>query len=122
MDNTVEILVGARDTTKVDLDKLNLALDRLKARRDEIKVGVQDKEAKIELARLNVAIDRISAKVASPKIDVKGAARADLSILGVSLALDKLNEKSREAGRSGLAKMASGLGSMGMSAMSALAP
>lgn len=96
MDNRVEILVGAQDNTKLDLDKLKAKLDELGAKVAEARVSVKDKDAAAKLAAMRVRLDSMGRRVVSPRLDLRGAARVEAQILALDASFDRLNEKASD--------------------------
>jgi phage-related protein len=97
-ENYVRIAIKADDEAKPDIDALKARLDELKAQRADINVDVEDKDAVAKATRIDAMIEDLSRKVASPKISLAGAARAEAQIAAVDLQMDKLKAKEDEQG------------------------
>lgn len=98
MPNDVTIVVGSRDNSGLDLDKLKARLADLGRQVADARVNVKgDKEAALALDRMQLKLNTLGRKVASPKISVDGAFKARVEVDALSLSLDKLD---RRAGRS----------------------
>ena len=97
MDNYVALRIKALDGAKPDLDELKLKLDELKGRVAEARAEVSTAEADRQLTDLEAKLEAVSKKVASPKIDVAGASRANAQITAVEADLDGLDAKAAES-------------------------
>lgn len=109
MDNRVEIIVGARDMTRADLDSLKARLDEFGRRVATAKVDVNDKAAQASLLRLAAQFDRLNRRV-TPEMDLKGFARAEVQLAAMERSLDRLGGASGTGGL--LASVTGGLSSM----------
>lgn len=116
--NIVEILIGAKDDAKLDLDSLRAKLDELAHKVAEARVGVQgDKEAELALDRLGVKLTAIGKKTERPKISLEGAFKAATELGALDLALDRVGDKAGQDGNSGLRGRLAGLASNGVTAL-----
>lgn len=89
-DNYVSVSVRALDEAKPDLDALKERLDELKGKVAEARADVDDAAADAKLTDLDAKLEAISKKVASPRIDMAGAARALAQLTAVEAAMDAL--------------------------------
>jgi hypothetical protein len=115
MANRVEIVVGAQDNSKLDLDSLQRRLKDVGKMIETARVNVAgDKDAEIRVERLALKLAAMGRKVSSPRIGLEGAARAEVDIAAVALSLDHLGDKATEAeakvGGSGLSGALSRMG------------
>jgi len=96
--NRVEIVVGAQDNSKLDLASLQQRLRDMGKMIETARVRVAgDKEAALAVERLALKMAALGRKSASPRIGLEGAARAEVDIAAVGVALDKLGDKSAAA-------------------------
>jgi hypothetical protein len=98
----VEILVGSRDNSGLDLDKLKARIEDLKRQRALINVDLMDKDAKAKAARIDAQLTALSKKHIDPEIDVR-TARAEASLAALDLSLERLGGKSGKEGAVGAA-------------------
>jgi hypothetical protein len=126
IDNRVEIVVGAQDNTKLDLDALKARLTEIGKRVETARVGVKgDKEATYALDKMALKLDSLGRRVSSPKISLQGAARAGVEITGLDLALGHLDDKlsaSHGSVVSGANRALSALGNMATSGIGFINP
>jgi hypothetical protein len=92
--NYVEIKIKASDTAKPDLTSLKAQLDELGSKTESAKVSVDDKDAAAKLLDVNAKLARLGKTLASPRITVAGAARAEAEIARLNAQLDHLGGKS----------------------------
>jgi hypothetical protein len=99
MDNRVEIIVGAKDDTKFDLDALKARLAELGRKVETARVKL-DGDVKMEatIARMQASLISLGRRTASPKIEVGGAARAYAQMLLMEHELNKLGGTSASGG------------------------
>lgn len=99
--NDIQIVVGGTDNTAPVLDGIKAKLDELGKKVVTATANVKGDQAEYEVALINAKMAELSKKVASPRIDVAGAARAEASIKGLELQLSKVGDSSGDqAGQS----------------------
>ncbi len=118
--NIVEILIGAKDDAKLDLDSLRAKLDELAHKVAEARVGVEgDKEAELSLDRLGVKLTMLGRKTEHARISLDGAFKVATELDALDLALDHVHKKAEDLSSDGggglLSKLSSGFSSVGSS-------
>lgn len=115
MDNRVEIVVGAQDNSKLDLEGLKARLTELGRKVAEARVNIEDKEANAKLAMLGVRLDSLGRRAVSPKLSLQGAARVEAQLLALDVQFDRLGGKvgSRGLIQRGLSGLLNGITSLG---------
>ena len=89
IDSRVEIVLGARDATRADLDSLKRRLDELGKRVATAKVNVDDSAAQAKLLLLARRLKSLNERV-TPNIDLQGVARAEVQLAAMNAQFDKL--------------------------------
>ncbi len=114
--NIVEILIGAKDDAKLDLDSLRARLDELAHKVADARVNVNgDKEAELALDRLGVKLTRLGDKTSKPSIKLDGALKVDAELGAIDLALDHVGKKAGNETTGLLSKLSSSMTSLGAS-------
>lgn len=111
--NYVGISIGATDGAKPDLDALKAKLDELKGRVADARADVDTKDGQAKMLRLEAQLAALGKRVASPRIDMAGAARALADVAAVDVALDGLGEKSEKSGAKSGQSFGTGFGAQG---------
>src|SRR5580700_9721903 len=93
--NYVAISVKAQDEAKPDLDALKAKLEELNRQVAEARADVDTADADAKLTDLQARLDAVSKKVASPRIDMAGAARALAQLTAVDAAMGHLGDAAR---------------------------
>jgi hypothetical protein len=124
--NIVEILIGAKDDAKLDLDSLKARLEELAHKVAEAKVKVAgDKEATLALDKLGVKLARFGNRIDTAKVGLDGQYKMATQLAGLEAGLDTLGKKAKDAsgpgGLGALASAGSGTGAMGYVAAGAVA-
>jgi hypothetical protein len=117
--NRVEIVIGAQDDAKLDLDGLKARLDELAHKVAQARVNVDDKEASVRLDAIAVKLDKLGRKAANPKISIDGFNKAIIELGALDLAFDRVKDKAGGAG--GLRGVLEKLGGPNSGVMGALA-
>src|SRR5580700_4295114 len=97
--NYVAISVKAQDEAKPDLDALKAKLEELNRQVAEARADVDTADADAKLTDLQARLDAVSKKVASPRIDMAGAARALAQLTAVDAAMGHLGDEGGDGGR-----------------------
>jgi SLT domain-containing protein len=97
---SIEYVVNAVDDASSTFSKIALSADRLNEDLDRLSkqiatptVELQDKEYNLKIAEAAAKIDRLKTKIADPSIDLKGMQTAQLQVMRLDLALDRLSHK-----------------------------
>ena len=106
------LTIGLKADTRDSDAKLKDTEAKVKALTDrthDIKLDADDKEGLVKLKDFSLQLDKIGQRVARPNISVDGIDRADLALDKLSLKMDRLNDKGKEA-HGTFSKLASALG------------
>lgn len=96
-DNYVEIKIKADDTAKPDLTALRADLDELGSKVESAKVDVDDVDGRAKLLSWNAKLAALNRQVASPRITVAGAARAEAQIAALDAELHHFGDETDKA-------------------------